>query len=786
MQGTEDEINKLLTKIQNLEIKNEQMRKKIQDKEKEIKNFKGIVAKSETKKNISKPKKITVEDDRKAELRFKNEINFLNNNSLQIKENLVEKTIQFVTKENYGIMYIMGDFTGWESEIMQKDKNVFRFKVVLIKGFKYYYSFQSNDGTIIDYNNTYEENPVNLQIQNYIDLYQNRNEKTNYFDYKTDSNILNAAQRNYLLLKIDDDLDNTLFLEKFQRHMVNAKKDSSISEEDQIIESIHVYYKDLIKKTDTYDKSKYDNLKLYLNNRILVQNSPIMREVQYQYKILSISKDDYSLICMRLYDHNKIKLNSTYYSDFENCWKIPFDEIVLKQPNDRDKLYHLLSAKESQKIIKEFENDKENIIIAHFNDLYDLDKSSKSITRKYGKTNNLGDLVNPKRIEPEDVELNDYEYYYLNNEIVKIRNKDDNSYIEYQIIEDNKKNKKRKIITKEIKDKEIIDKNIGKEIIHKDKEKEGSNQKEKIENIHQKEKLEKEKDKKIYIQKNELIKKEKIKKPSQYLIYYTIYNDKVLILHCHIKDRAFRYKKITIIDIKDNIDPHTLKKDKLYINGNDLLLINNSKGPIKLYFKGKKVQMESKLIYQNKLYRIESANKYNSIFHQMIVYTNTIKNKKSLSNDIVEKCQESIYRGKEILNGVDVKVEYNNTFDNDMMLAVSPCLLEELSPEEENTLKKQHQQQQQQKSLKNVKKSYEMQKLDLIEREMVKYRKYTKDDIKKMTISEKDNIAITLEDYKSTMDIISTYVQDNELWDKIEKVSEIINEIENLLSLFDS
>ena len=60
-------------------------------------------------------------------------------------------------------MYIMGDFTGWEPEIMRKDKNVFRFKVVLIKGFKYYYSFQSNDETIIDYNNTYEENPVNLQ-----------------------------------------------------------------------------------------------------------------------------------------------------------------------------------------------------------------------------------------------------------------------------------------------------------------------------------------------------------------------------------------------------------------------------------------------------------------------------------------------------------------------------------------------------------------------------------------------------------------------------------------------
>ena len=775
MQDHDDEISKLLTKIQNFEKKNEQMRKKIQDKEKEIKNYNNTEKKAEPKKNISKSKKITIEDDRKSELRFKNEINFLNNNSLQIKENLVEKIIEFVPHGNYGIIYIMGDFTGWEPEIMQKDKDVFRFKVVLIKGFKYYYSFHSDGETIIDYNNTYEENPVNLQLQNYLDLYQNKNEKTNYFDYKTDSNILKAAQRNYLLLKLDDDLDSTLFLEKFQRHMINDKSDSTASEEDKIIDSINAYYNNIIKKSEIYDKNKFDNLKLYLNNRILFQNSPIMKDVEYHYKILSMSIDDHSLICMRLYDHNKIKLNGIYYSNFENCWKIPFDEVVLIPPNNRDKLYHLLSVKESQKISKDFDNDDENIIIAHFNDLDDFNKSSKSITRKYGKSNNLGDLVKPTKIEPDDVELNDYDYYYLNDEIVKIRNKDDNSYIEFKIIEDNKKNKRKKI-TKEVKEKEVI---------YKENEKEKIQKKEKKENFQKKDIIEKKEEKKEVAQKKELIKKEKVKKPAQYLIYYTFYNNKVLILHCHILDRAFRYKKITIIDIKDNIDPHILKKDKLYMNGNDLILITNSTGPIKLYFKGKKVQMESKLINQNKLYRLESPNKFESIFHQMIVSINTIKNNKSLSNDLMEQCKESIYRGKEILNGVDVKVEYNNTFGENTMLAVSPCLLTEISTEEENSLKKQHQQQKQ-KTQKSTKKCYEMQKFDLIEREMAKYRKYTKDVIQKMTMSEKDNIAIILEDYKSTMDMISTYVQDNELWDMIEKVSSIINEIENLLSLFDS
>ena len=152
-------------------------------------------------------------------------------------------------------MYIMGDFNGWEPEIMQKNKYGFYYKVVLIKGFKYYYSFQTNDQTLIDYNNDFEENPVNLQEQNYIDLYQNKNEKTNYFDYKTDSNILKIAQRNYLLLELNDNIDNTLFLEKFQRHIIASKPDTDNSNEKQIRDSIIFYYNNLLKKIDLYLKT---------------------------------------------------------------------------------------------------------------------------------------------------------------------------------------------------------------------------------------------------------------------------------------------------------------------------------------------------------------------------------------------------------------------------------------------------------------------------------------------------------------------------------------------------
>jgi len=367
-------------------------------------------------------------------------------------------------------------------------------------------------------------------------------------------------------------------------------------------------------------------------------------------------------------------------------------------------------------------------------------------------------MVSPKKIEPNDVEMNDYNYYFLNNEIIHVVNKVDESYVEFKVIEENKKVKQNDTSIKN----NIIEKSPIPNIEIKNK----NQQNEKVENK----------------QKKEIIKKKEIK-PCQFLVYYTFSNsDNVIILHCHILDKSFKYKKMIIKDIDTKEDPHILKKDTKYINSNELLLITKPSGPIKLYFKGKKVQMKTKLISPDKLYRIKSINQFESPFHDLIISINPIKEPFSLNNDIVEKCQENIYTGKEILNGIDAKVEYNDSFGDDVELAISPCLLEELSIEEENLLKSMPKKEEEKKE----KKSYEMQKLELIEKEMEKYRKYTKDVIKKMKNSEKDDIATTLDDYKTTMDMICNYVQENELWDSLEKVSALTNEIEDLLNLFDN
>ena len=747
----EEELNELFLKIQTLEERNEELRKLINEKEKTYKISKpnNIIVKK------AKEEVITLADDRQAATRFENELKFLKNNYFQITENLVEQNIEFNPKKQYGSMYILGDFNGWKPELMQKGEEGFSFKVVLIKGFKFYYSFHTSDEILLDSNSPYEKNISNSKIQNYIEIFQDEEEKTTNFNYKEDLNILKAAQRNFLLLKIEDDLDSSVFLEKFKRHIINSKTNSNNKE--NLLNAINLYFDEYLEKINEMVKPKFIKLKFYFNNHILLQNSPNIEEVQYQYKIISISENDNSFIGIRLYDHNQIKLNSEYYKNINKCWKIPFSDIVSNPVSKKDNLYHILDSKESKKILDNYEKDHENIIIAYFKDLESLNKNLRY--KRYRKANNVAELVTPQKIEPNDVDINDYDYHFLNNEIIHIVNKVDDSYVEFKVIDEKK-------YINQVKTSSNNDKSEDNKPISKIMKKEQKNQQKNIiETKPQK----------------ELIKK-KEKKPVQFLVYYTYTNNnKVVILHCHILDKAYKYKKMLIKDIEKNEDPHILKKDKSFINNNELLLITKESGPIKLYFKGKKVQMKTILISPDKLYRIKSINQYQSVFHDSIVNINPIKEPLQLNNEIVEKCQENIYTGKEILNGLDVKIEYNDSFGDDMQLAISPCLLVELSVEEEIILKNKPK-----KEEKKEKKSYEMQKLDLIEREMEKYRKYTVDVIKKMKRSEKDDIATTLDDYKSTMDMICNYVQENELWDSIEKVSAITNEIEDLLNLFDN
>ena len=157
---------------------------------------------------------------------------------------------------------------------------------------------------------------------------------------------------------------------------------------------------------------KLDKLQLNLSSKV----------AQYNY-LLGTAKENVS-------DTQKIKENIKKANEnIKNNNMVELSEKIKKFSNEE-------IGGENKDYIK----DEENIIIAYFNDLEELNKNSRF--KRYRKANNVADLVIPKKIEPNDVDMNDYEYYFLNNEIIYIRNKDDNSYVVFKIIEENKKIKK--------------------------------------------------------------------------------------------------------------------------------------------------------------------------------------------------------------------------------------------------------------------------------------------------------------------------------------------------------
>ena len=85
-----DTFDEIFLKIQKLEEKNDELRKKIKEKEKLKKDNKKKISENKIEKN-KKNDSITLDDDRKAAKRLENELNFLNNNYYQITENLVDK-----------------------------------------------------------------------------------------------------------------------------------------------------------------------------------------------------------------------------------------------------------------------------------------------------------------------------------------------------------------------------------------------------------------------------------------------------------------------------------------------------------------------------------------------------------------------------------------------------------------------------------------------------------------------------------------------------------------------
>ena len=737
----QDLLNELLERINNAEKRNENLRKNIQTKKNELKLLDDKLSEedknkieNEKKKVEKKPKIPNSDEDKKLSERFLFEYKNIKSNSYVIEQSATEYTIEYITQEHHSTLYIMGDFTKWEPMPMKKNKDIYSYSIVLLKGFKYYYSFQSGDQVIIDYNNLYEQNPKNFQIQNYIDLAKD-GQPSQAFDFENDINILKNAQKNYFLIKINEDDDEISFLDKFKRHIIAGKEITQKKREEHgiLTNSINTYYDSLYKNIKPYEADiKYNNLKNYFKDRILAHYSESKEfKCKYFYKIISLN-DFYEFRCMKLYDNNNIKIDTNYYSDSWNYYTFRFEVISVAPIDENSKLYHLLPKEESIKILNDYNNDKENVLKAYFKTLKNLKNAAtdnqieppvppahnplvneniigfRSYIRSYGNI-----LVTPYKVEPERIKITDYEFHYSFNRINKVKNKKEGSFVQFEAIDDATL---------------------------------------------------------------------KARKPFRFKIYYSIKDKKINIIHCHVIDKDLRTNKIIMKEIEKDIDPHTLKKNEDYIKNNELLLIVKEQIPIKLYFQGKKVKTEFIKIEENKLYNLASSNT-DSIFNKMYVTVNKIEDK--IKYDLIEKCNEFPYSLGgigDIQDGVDVQVTFDNNKNyvvEPMMLAVSPCLLRRISTYEENLLNKNRN--------KDINKNKNMNQMDIyisIKKNMDDYRKYNKETFDKLEQKQKDDIILKLKQDKESMANVLNYIQQMEMWDTLDEVLNMSAEIENFIKLF--
>ena len=476
----------------------------------------------------------------------------------------------------------------------------------------------------------------------------------------------------------------------------------------KISSSINFYFDELYYSIGSQGLGKkINNFKFYFKNKILVQNNFKEKKISdlIYYRIHDLTQD-FIFLCEKLYDDNHIKINNDYYTHNIFYNYIPPNQISLSPIKPESKIYHLLSLEESQKFLENYIKDDRTIIKAYFKTLFNLKNPNLTelIFDDYYLSRNIF-LVKPKKIEPEGINMDDYDFYYSYNKITKVRNKKER--IDVQFI--------------------VIDESV-----------------------------------------------EKSKRPNRLEIYYGIKDKKIYLIHCHVLDKDLRNVKMIIKEIEKNIDPHILKKSEEYIKNNELLLIVQESIPIKLYYKGKKVKMNSIKIEENKIYLLRTPN-IDSFFNNMYVKVTNFD--KKLNYDLVEQCNEFSYsldNIPNIQNGVDVQVVFDNQknfVSEEMMLAVTPCLLKQITIYEENIFR--------QKMPNIITNSHndKIQKYMEIKQKFFEIKENNIDKMDKLTKEEKDKIILELNEYTKSLENLLEYFEENELWDNIDEAANVAADI---------
>ena len=727
-------LNEFLERIKTLENSNKNLKEGISKKKEELLKIKEEISKPynpDATKIVITKKIATVHEGEIAGQKALQNYKSLKFNQNSIKENCEEYTIEYISQEQHNNLYIMGDFTKWELTPMKKNKDIFSYKAILLKGFKYYYSFQAGDQILLDYNTPYDTNPKNSQVQNYIDL--NEKGKTTLFDCNNDINVLQLIARNYFLSQINTSEDDFLFLCILKHHGVASRELSLEVKEKQfnLFKSINTYYDLLNQNVNPYSRSnKVWRLKQYLKNRILSRTYE--NNITYYYRIHNIN-ENYVIESLKLYDNNHIKVKSTSYIQNAFFYTIVPSNVTSVKTEDNKK-YYLLPLEESQKKLEDYNKDEKSIIKAYFKTLLNLKNNSMSNNNVITEDSRTRIFVTPKKIEPEGISMDDYDFYYSLNKIIKVRNKKEGSEVMFTVVDESaeKRNRPNRYeIYYGIKDNKI-------NLIH----------------IHV---LDKDlRDKKMII-KEIGIKDDPhiLKKTEEY-----IKNNQLLLITQgqHILKLYYQGKKVKMLAVK-------IEENKLYI----LQSPNPDSFFNKMYVKVQ--NFSEKLKYD----LIEQCNHFTYSLDNML---NGVDVKVSFNSEREYVTEDVMLAASPCL------LKQVTSYEEHTLFQRIPIKEREKQIEKEKEKNKDNVDNKKSNEFNSFNYMTEIDQFFTIVQKMGELRKYkNKENIDKLKPEEKNKIIKELEQYSKAMIIIMEYIQLNEMWENLDEATNISSEINDLMKL---
>ncbi len=331
------------------------------------------------------------------------------NNQLVVKT--VEHIFQYIPLDNsYTRVFISGDFNNWDMTEMLRDYSkkeiIFIYKVNLDKGFEYAYCFYSNGERLIDFNQpekkiSYKDN----QEYNYINI---PNDEGNFIQFNqikiSQGNDAKKSSESLINIKGDE---NEFINNVFQlNELIYQKKIEIMTNKTKYSNEIVSKYNSSKQESKDEINNIYNTFMLKFQNRIIVYENE-------NYLIVDLNMRDRTIKVIRLYDPNGIKVDIKKQFTFRLYTQIPLKSMFHSS--------YILSKNESDIILKGHETDKSNYIKI----LYQLQQDIYNPREK--------DLI-PYRIEPPNVNINEYDLEIQDNLIRNVKHRQTYSFVTFESV----------------------------------------------------------------------------------------------------------------------------------------------------------------------------------------------------------------------------------------------------------------------------------------------------------------------------------------------------------------